>query len=56
MVGPGVMPDSVVDSFIGVSSALGAKLPDGPFFIVFGVEELDKLVERIPVCALRVGI
>lgn len=43
------MVDSVVDFAIWIASAFGAKLPDGPFLAVFGVEEFDELREWIAV-------
>lgn len=55
MVGPRVVPDPAVDLLVRVAGALGAELPDGPFVAVVLVEELDELVERVAVGALRVS-
>lgn len=54
VVRPRVMPHAAVDGLIGVPSSFGAEFPDGPFFAVFRVEELDELVEGIAVSELGV--
>jgi hypothetical protein len=50
-----IVVDAVVDLRVGVARSLGAKLPYRPVFAMLGVEELDERVERVAVCALRVG-
>lgn len=54
VVWPGVVAYSPVDSLVGVSSALGAKLPYCPVVAVFGVEKGYEAIERIAVSALGV--
>jgi hypothetical protein len=46
--------DTVIDLGVRVARPLGAELPYRPVVAVLGVEELDKRVERVAVCALRV--
>ena len=41
MIGPGIMPYPVVDILVRIARAFGAKLPNGPVVLVFGVEEFD---------------
>lgn len=48
------MPHATVDGVIGVPASFGAELPDGPFFIMFRVEELDELIEGVAVSELGV--
>lgn len=55
MVWPGEMVDPMVHLAVRVARALCAELPDTPVLAVFGVEEADQCVERVSVCALRVG-
>jgi hypothetical protein len=55
VVGKRVVVDAVVHLRVRVARPLGAKLPYRPVFAMLGVEELDKRVERVAVCALRVG-
>lgn len=55
MVGKRVVVDAVVDLRVGVAGPFGAELPYGPVIAVLGVEELYEGIERVAVCALRVG-
>jgi hypothetical protein len=55
MVREGVVVDSVIDVGVWVTGSFGAKLPYGPIVAVLGVEEFDERVERVAVCALRIG-
>jgi hypothetical protein len=48
------MVDAIIDLRVWIARAFGAKLPNRPVLAVLGVEELDKRVERIAVCALWV--
>ena len=56
MVGPGVVPDAVVDRLVRVPRPFGAELPYRPLVAVTGVEEGDEAVEGVAVGALGVGL
>lgn len=55
MVRPGEMVNAPVHFRVGIACALGTELPDAPIRTMFRVEEVDEGVERVAVCALRVG-
>lgn len=54
MVGEWVMVDAIIDFRVWVARAFGAKLPYRPIVTMFGVEEFDKGIERVAICALRI--
>ena len=54
VIRPWVMPHATVYGLVGITSSFGTKLPYRPFFVMFGIEELDKLIERITICQLGI--
>lgn len=54
MIRPWVMPHATIYRFIGIARSFGAKLPYGPVFTVFRIEEFDELVERVSVGELGI--
>jgi hypothetical protein len=54
VIRPWVMPHATIYRFIGIACAFGAKLPYGPVFTVFRIEEFDELVERVSVGELGI--
>lgn len=56
VIGEGIVSDTVVDGFIGISRAFGAEFPYRPVLAVAGVEEGDEVVEGVAVGSLGVGL
>jgi hypothetical protein len=50
MIWPREVMNAIVNLGIRIPGALGTKLPDTPVLAMFGVEEFDKLIERIAIC------
>lgn len=56
MIRPGVVSDAVVYELVGIARSLGPELPYSPVLAMLGVEEIDETIERVAICALRVGL
>jgi hypothetical protein len=52
MVGKRVMVDAVVDFGVWIACTLCAEFPYRPVVAMFRVEEFDKRIEGVAVCAL----
>ena len=55
MIGPWVMPYTIVDLAIGIARTFRPKLPYGPFFTMFVVKKFDKFFSRVSIGTLGVG-
>lgn len=55
VIGERVVVYAVVDFAVGIAGAFCAKLPYRPVFAMLRIEKLYEGIERVSVCALRVG-
>lgn len=56
VIGPRIMPDSVVDERVGITGAFATELPYGPILSMFGIKECDEAIKRIAIRTLGIRL
>jgi hypothetical protein len=56
VIGPRVVPYSIVYEIVRITRALSSELPYGPVLPMLGIEKLDEAIERVTIGALWVPL